>query len=71
MTFRLSASTIKEIRLENKKTWPMDLDVWVDISLRHPLKEWEAPFYLSHIQVKAFKEFMKKHHKIKSERVKE
>jgi hypothetical protein len=60
MTLRVSTATIKAIRLEDRKTWPVDLDVWVDISLRHPQKSWDAPFYLSHTQVKAFLELIQK-----------
>ncbi len=59
MALRVKTATIKAIRLEDKKTWPVDLEVWVEISLRHPHKGWEAPFYLSHIQVKAFQKFMR------------
>jgi len=55
-TIRISTKQIKAIQIEDKKTWPVDLDVWVDISAYHSHKEWTAPFYLKPDQIKAFKQ---------------
>lgn len=58
-TFRLTLQQIKAISLEDKKTWPVDLQVWVELSILHPLKEWNVPFYLNHEQVKAFQKLIR------------
>jgi len=59
-TFRLTLQQIKAICLENKKTWPVDLQVWVELSILHPFKEWNVPFYLNADQVKAFQKLIRK-----------
>jgi len=57
-TLRLTLQQIKAIRLEDKKTWPVDLQVWVELSVLHPFKQWNVPFYLSADQVKAFQKLI-------------
>lgn len=52
---RVSVKQVKSISLEDKKTWPVDLQVWVELSILKPWKEWDAPFYLTAEQVKLFK----------------
>ena len=58
-TFRLTLQQIKAIRLEDKKSWPVDLQVWVELSILHPFKEWNVPYYLNADQVKAFQELIR------------
>jgi hypothetical protein len=57
-TIRISTKQIQAIQIEDKKTWPVDLDVWVDISAHHNHKEWDAPFYLKPDQIKVFKQII-------------
>lgn len=55
-TFRISSKQINAISLHDEKTWPVDLQVWVELTARHRWKSWYPPFYLSHEQVKIFRE---------------
>ncbi len=55
-TFRISSKQIKAISLQDERTWPVDLQVWVELTSRHRWKSWHPPFYLSHEQVKIFRE---------------
>lgn len=57
-TIRISTKQIQAIQIQDKKTWPVDLDVWVDISAYHSHKEWDAPFYLQPDQLKVFKQLI-------------
>jgi hypothetical protein len=50
-TFRISTQQIRRISLDDKKTWPVDMEVWVELCTRKPWKNWDAPFYLSAEQV--------------------
>jgi hypothetical protein len=54
-TLRVSVKQVKSVQVEDKKTWPVDLQVWVELSILKPWKEWDAPFYLTVDQVKLFK----------------
>lgn len=54
-TLRVSVKQVKSVQVEDKNTWPVDLQVWVELSILKPWKEWDAPFYLNADQVKAFK----------------
>lgn len=53
-TLRLTLQQIKAISLDDKKSWPVDLQVWVELSVLHPWRHWDVPFYLRADQVKAF-----------------
>lgn len=55
-TLRISSKQIKAISLQDERTWPVDLQVWVELTGRHRWKSWHPPFYLSHEQVKIFRE---------------
>ena len=57
-TIRISSKQIKAINLEDKTTWPVDLQVWVELSTEKPWKEWDAPFYVSTEQLAAFKKLV-------------
>ncbi len=57
-TIRISTKQIQAIQINDKKTWPVDLDVWVDISAHHNHKDWDAPFYLKPDQIKVFKQMI-------------
>lgn len=52
---RISVSQIRSISPENRKTWPVDLQVWVELISRHPNGDWQPPFYLSVDQLLAFR----------------
>ena len=54
MAHRITTAMIKSIKVEDKKTWPVDLDVWVELSIRHTWKTWDAPFYLNPTEYKKF-----------------
>jgi hypothetical protein len=58
-SFRLTVPQIKAIHLEDKKTWPIDLQVWVELSVRHSWRRWDAPFYLSTERVQAFQKLIR------------
>jgi hypothetical protein len=55
---RISTKQVKEIKLEDQKTWPVDLQVWVELSTLKPWKEWDAPFYLKPELLAAFKKLI-------------
>jgi len=59
-TIRVSSKQIKNIQLENKQTWPVDLQVWIELSVhRHKAQgEENAPFYLQPEQLAAFKKII-------------
>jgi hypothetical protein len=59
-TIRVSSKQIKDIKLEDKKSWPVDLQVWVEISVHRHKAEGEAnaPFYLKPEQLTAFKKII-------------
>jgi len=57
-TIRISSKQIKAIKLEDKTTWPVDLQVWVELSTEKPWKEWDVPFYVSTEQLAAFKKLV-------------
>jgi hypothetical protein len=59
-TIRVTSKQIKEIKVEDKTTWPVDLEVWIDLSAHRQEKTWDAPFYLSPEQVKTFRALIKK-----------
>ena len=50
---------IKSIKVDDKKTWPVDLDVWVELSIRHTWKTWDAPFYLNATEYRKFIQLIK------------
>lgn len=53
--FRISSNQIKAIKVEDKKTWPVDLQVWVELSIEKPWRLWDAPFYIGPAEMKVFK----------------
>ena len=56
-TIRISTKQIKSLKVDDKSSWPVDLQVWVELSV-HRMKEngeGDAPFYLKPEQVKALK----------------
>ncbi len=55
---RVSTKQIKEIKLDDKTTWPVDLQVWVELSTEKPWREWDAPFYVSIEKLAAFKKLV-------------
>lgn len=57
-TIRVSVKQVKSISVEDKKTWPVDLQVWMELSIAKPWKEWDAPFYLTADQLKTFKKLV-------------
>lgn len=58
--FKVSANQIKAIRIEDRKTWPTDMDVWVDLCVHRPAGDWEIPFYLTPEQIRALHKMIKK-----------
>ncbi len=57
-TIRISSKQVKEIKLEDPNTWPVDLQVWVELSTLKPWKEWDAPFYLKAELIAVFKKLI-------------
>ena len=57
-TIRISTKQIKSITVEDKKTWPVDLQVWVELSTYRNQETWDAPFYLLPDQIKALKKMV-------------
>jgi hypothetical protein len=54
-TIRVSSKQIMSIQLDDKKTWPVDLQVWIELSVHRCQEQEAAPFYLKPEQLKAFK----------------
>jgi hypothetical protein len=54
-TIRVSSKQIKSLKVEDKKTWPVDLQVWVELSVHRCQEQENAPFYLKPEQLKFLK----------------
>jgi len=56
-TIRVSSKQVKSIKVEDKKTWPVDLQVWIELSVHRYKEQGEenVPFYLSPEQIRAFR----------------
>lgn len=53
-SYRITLKQVRAVNPQVKTSWPVDLQVWVELLTRHPHRDWQAPFYLSPEQIRTF-----------------